>query len=101
MLRCRLKVGRGPLKALMAVRFHLTQPKGSDDLCKGDAVRNCHSVRSHPEVAQQDWGAMHKFEKKQIHKKVRKYYKNQSWLRGAIADTESLNLSQLRVQLPS
>lgn len=78
--------------------------KGSDDLCDGGTVRYCHSARSHPEVpmhAIDNFGSIHRWEKRQIHKAIRRYYKNGKWLRGAIADAGSLNLSQLRVQLPS
>jgi hypothetical protein len=51
-------------------------------------MKNCHSQRSHPEVAQQDWGKPKPWQKKEIHGKVRKFYKNKKWLAYAIIDEE-------------
>ena len=67
-------------------------------------MKYCHSVRSHPEVPMHkvdNYGSIHKWEKRQIHKGIRRFFKDSKWLRGAIADTGGLNPSQLRVQLPS
>lgn len=66
-------------------------------------MRYCHSVRGHPECdgIYNDWGAMHKWQKRMIHKGIRRQYKNKDWLRGAIADADGLNPSKLRVQLSS
>lgn len=66
-------------------------------------MKYCHSVRSHPECdgIYNDCGSMHKWQKRLVHKTIRRHYKNKEWLRGAIEDTGDLNSSQLRVQLPS
>ena len=51
-------------------------------------MKNCHSQRSHPEVAQQDWGKPKPWQKQEIHGKVRKFYKNKKWLACAIINEE-------------
>jgi hypothetical protein len=64
-------------------------------------MRFSHSARGHPTVPQEIhyYGAMHKWEKQQVHAGIRRFYKSKAWLRGAIADTDGLNPSKLRVQL--
>lgn len=59
-------------------------------------MRYCHSARSHPEVVMHgsdNFGSMHKWEKKMVHKAVRRFYKNGKWLAAAMVDRGVLNTS--------
>lgn len=55
-----------------------------------------HNTRSHPEVPANmkwTWGTMHKWQKKQVHKGIRRFYKNDKWLAAATVDGGVLNTS--------